>query len=129
MAGDEEREPVPRAERPGGPSGPRPSSQSRELAVANDLAPGERSQSPLTLAVEAVVEVEQDVREVVAAAGEVRAQPFRQRMVGEILRRSRHRQLRPDDALGFEPQLAHSPAGNLVPYERGFHARCCSFGA
>ena len=70
MAGDERREPVPRAEGAGGARGPRPAREGGELAVRDHLSPRHRAQDVLAVAVEAVVELELDVGEVILPAGE-----------------------------------------------------------
>src|SRR6185369_16124812 len=78
VARHERREPVLGTERPRGPGRAGAAGERRELAVGDDLAPGQRTQDALAVAVEALVVVELDVGEVVRAAREERRQPSRE---------------------------------------------------
>ena len=82
-----------------------------ELAVGDDLAARHGPQRAGALAVEAVVEVELDVGEVVRLAGEERVEPPREAAASRdpTACARRPRQLRPDDALALEPHLADAP--------------------
>ena len=72
MARDEGREPVARAEGAGRAGGAGPARERGQLAVGDDLAARDGPQRALAIAVEAVVEVELDVGEVVRLAREER---------------------------------------------------------
>ena len=106
-------EPVPGAERAGGTGRARTAGERGELAVGHDLAARHGAQRARAVAVEAVVELELDVGEVVGLAGEERGEAARQRVSrpGCLARRRGPRQLRPDDAVVLQPQLADAPAG------------------
>src|SRR5690242_10218961 len=80
VARDERRQPVARAERARRPCRARPACERGELAVRDDLAPRHGAQHALAVAVETLVELELDIREVVRRAAEERLEAVGQRV-------------------------------------------------
>ena len=124
MAGDEGPEPVPGAERAGCTRSAGAASERGELAVGDHLAARKPPQHPRAVAVEAVVQVELDIGEVVRLAREEGRQPSRQDMSrGLTLGHACNRpgQLGPEDAGAVEPDLADPEGRRLVLHQRRLH--------
>src|SRR5579885_3190150 len=122
VAGDERREPVAGAEAAGGAGRAGMPGERGELAVGDDLAAPDGPEGPRAVAVEAVVELELDVDEVVRGAGEERRQAARQGVLGRrAAERRRRGERRPEHAVAVEPELSDAEGRRLVPHDRRPH--------
>ncbi len=126
MAGHERREAVAAAERTRRAGRARPARERRKLTVGDDLAARHFAEGAGAVAVEPVVELELDVCEVVRFAGEERLEPsaewgFVAVRIDSGRTGAGPRQLRPDDALTFEPELPHPEARRGIPNEGRLH--------
>src|SRR5262249_36425324 len=106
----------------GGPGRTRAARERGELAVRDDLAPRHGAKRTLAVAVEAVVELELHIREVVGLAGEERLQPCGQTVSKRhIVTWRGDRQLGVEHSPAVEPELTHAPPRRLVPNQPRAH--------
>src|SRR5438034_4898533 len=125
VTGNDDREPVPSAERSRCTLRVRTAGECRQLAVRHRLAaadPAERLRQ-LTLELRRAVELDRHVEEVVWLAREVAREPLGERVVPAARLDRGPGQLVVQQTIPFEPDLPHAPAGRFVARVRGGHPR------